>query len=137
LNGFRTASGRLPTVRATDSRNEKEVFMRRPSTRPRPRCSRVIAVTGMAAFVLAASAFAASIVGTAGNDVLRGTAHADKLYGKAGNDSLYGLAGNDYLNGGPGADRLVCGPGKDIAVADTEDKVGKDCEVVRRVSSPT
>ncbi len=107
----------------------------------------------------AASAWAATITGTAKGDVLRGTPAADKISGKAGNDKLYGLAGNDrldggtgndYLDGGPGndtllggpgndtfvggagADRIVCGAGKDTVVADASDKVAKDCETVKR-----
>ena len=89
--------------------------------------------------VFAATVWAATIPGGAGNDRLRGTARADKLYGRGGNDTLLGLAGNDLLDGGPGndvltggrgADRLVCGPGRDRANADETDAVAKDCESV-------
>jgi hypothetical protein len=82
----------------------------------------------------------ATIVGTAGRDVLHGTKRADvivalggndlvrglgagdrvcagagsdRVEGGAGNDRLYGEAGNDLLLGGPGKDRLYGGPGKD------------------------
>lgn len=102
-------------------------------------------LTGLA-LLLSTSAFAATIVGTARNDVIRGTAKADMLIGRAGSDKLYGLAGNDTLVGGPGndtlvggagADKLRCGPGRDIAIADTKDKVSADCETVRGPALPS
>lgn len=92
---------------------------------------------GLAAGVYATTS--SRIVGTAHNDVLKGTPKADTLDGRGGNDRLFGLGGNDVLVGGPGNDRLVggagrdrlrCGAGKDIAVADTTDVVGTDCESV-------
>jgi hypothetical protein len=98
------------------------------------------------ALLFSASALAATIVGTSKNDVLRGTAKADTLIGKGGNDRLYGLggndtliggAGNDVLVGGPGADTLKCGPGHDIAVADANDTVPADCEIVRGPMLPS
>ena len=98
------------------------------------------------ALVVAGTGAAATINGTAANDTLRGSASGDKLTGKGGNDKLYGLAGddaltggpgNDMLVGGPGADRLACGPGRDRARGDADDKIGKDCEVVTGVRSPT
>jgi hypothetical protein len=104
---------------------------------PRPASLFLLALTVAAAGALAASAPAATIVGTAKNDVLRGTAKADKLYGKAGNDKLYGRAGNDLLVGGAGADRFVCGSGRDTVVADARDTVRKDCEVVKGLPKPT
>ena len=82
----------------------------------------------------------ATIVGTAGRDVLRGTPRADvivalggrdvvraargndtvcagagddRVFGQAGRDRLIGGAGNDRLIGGAGADRLTGGPGRD------------------------
>jgi hypothetical protein len=73
-------------------------------------------------------AWAGTIVGTPKGDVLRGSPLNDKLYGKAGNDRLYGYGGNDLLVGGPGTDLLACGPGRDVAIADSKDKVGTDCE---------
>jgi hypothetical protein len=96
-------------------------------------------LTGLA-LLLSTSAPAATIVGTAKNDVIRGTAKADMLIGRAGSDKLYGLGGNDTLVGGSGNDTLVggagtdklrCGPGHDVAIADTKDKVSADCETVR------
>lgn len=61
----------------------------------------------------------ATIVGTAGDDVLVGTpgrdviaalAGADQLRGRGGDDLLCGGAGRDVLRGGPGADLLDVGP---------------------------
>jgi len=104
-----------------------------------------IALTVLA-LLASTSSLAATIVGTAKNDVIRGTAKADKLYGKAGNDKLYGLggndvlvggAGNDTLVGGAGADTLQCGPGRDVAIADAKDKVSADCETVRGPARPS
>jgi Ca2+-binding RTX toxin-like protein len=77
-----------------------------------------------------------TVVGTARNDVLKGTPGPDKLFGKGGNDKLYGYGGNDRLTGGPGADRLVCGAGRDTAIADRQDKVARDCEVVKGLRKP-
>ena len=74
---------------------------------------------------------AATVVGTAGRDVLRGTRRADVIVGLggrdlvnaargndivcagAGNDTVAGGRGRDRLRGGPGRDRLKGGPGKD------------------------
>src|SRR5213594_29210 len=63
----------------------------------------------ISALILSGAALAATVVGTAKNDVLRGTAKADKLLGKGGNDKLYGKGGNDVLVGGAGKDLLVGG----------------------------
>jgi lysophospholipase L1-like esterase len=90
----------------------------------------------LAPLVAAAAASAGTINGTPRGDTLRGTPRADKIYGKAGNDRLFGYAGNDLLVGGPGRDVIACGAGRDVAVADSADKVGKDCEVVRGRPAP-
>ena len=106
---------------------------------------RSIATVSLVCLVLLAAAAtvgAATITGTAGNDMLRGGPKADKLNGKGGNDKLYsgagndvliGGAGNDLLVGGPGADKLTCGPGTDIARGDATDTIAKDCEKVTGV----
>jgi Calx-beta domain/RTX calcium-binding nonapeptide repeat (4 copies) len=110
-----------------------------------PRLRLGVLVTGLV-LLLSASALAATIVGTAKNEVIRGTAKADKLYGKGGRDKLYGLggndvlvggAGNDTLVGGAGADKLQCGPGHDVAIADAKDRVLADCERVRGPMLPS
>lgn len=55
----------------------------------------------------------ASIIGTAGDDVLTGTDAADVIAGLAGNDTLAGVAGDDVLCGDEGADVLEGGDGAD------------------------
>jgi RTX calcium-binding nonapeptide repeat (4 copies) len=89
--------------------------------------------------------------GTARADVLRGTPGADILRGLGGADRLYGLGGADLLIGGRGRDRLfggagrdvlraadgardviTCGAGRDHVHADRADRIGPDCERVRR-----
>ncbi|TML89148.1 MAG: calcium-binding protein, partial [Actinobacteria bacterium] len=100
---------------------------------------------GVVFLVTTGPVFAATIVGTPKNEVLRGTAMADKLYGGRGNDKRYGLAGNDLLVGGPGDDLLVggpgrdtmqCGPGRDAVVATKGDNVAVDCEVLKGLPAP-
>jgi|RhiMethySRZTD1v2_1073278.scaffolds.fasta_scaffold42160_5 hemolysin type calcium-binding protein len=88
---------------------------------------------------------AATIRGTARDDILRGGPTADRLAGKGGNDRLYGAAGNDFLAGGPGNDLLVggpgvdtlsCGAGTDTARGDARDEIVAGCEVVKGVPLP-
>jgi len=55
----------------------------------------------------------ATVVGTAGPDVLRGTARADVIAGLGGNDTISGLGGNDVVCGGAGNDTISGGPGND------------------------
>jgi hypothetical protein len=104
----------------------------------------VVAVGLGVVLVAVGAGLAGTISGTPRNDTLRGTAKADTLDGRAGNDKLYGLGGKDRLLGGMGADRLeggrgsdvlACGPGRDVAVADSTDRVGKDCETVSGISA--
>lgn len=68
------------------------------------------------------------LAGTAGADTLTGSADADQLDGGAGNDRLEGQAASDTLVGGPGDDSLwggacddwlIGGPGNDTAVYDS------------------
>lgn len=102
--------------------------------------------------VLAATAQAARVAGTGGDDRLSGTRGADLVSGLGGRDRISGLAGADLLDGGPGrdvldagpgADRIAaaydgardsvrCGPGADLVNADLLDSVGRDCELVGR-----
>ena len=109
------------------------------------RATTLAVLLGALATVVAATAGAANINGTAKNDTIRGTTQADKLYGKGGNDKLYGLGGRDYLNGGAGndllvggagADTIVCGGGVDTVTADPTDKVAADCEKVTGLPKP-
>ena len=80
--------------------------------------------------------------GGTGTDKLAGGLGSDKIKGGPGSDTIVGGPGKDTVNGGPGNDRIVagdglvdkitCGTGYDIVTADKDDKVAKDCEVVRR-----
>jgi len=82
------------------------------------------------------------IYGDEGNDRITGDRGNDRIFGGAGNDTIFGNIGSDVVDGGPGndrinmvdktTDRVVCGRGRDIVFADPRDKVGKDCESVRR-----
>jgi hypothetical protein len=56
---------------------------------------------------------AATIVGTAGDDVLIGTPGNDVIAGLGGSDTIRGAAGNDVICGGDGDDRLIGGDGDD------------------------
>jgi len=55
-------------------------------------------------FDASANASQVTLIGEAGNDVLKGGSAGDSLEGGAGNDTLYGNAGNDFLNGVGGDD---------------------------------
>ena len=92
------------------------------------------------------------ISGGSGKDKLRGGADADALTGGGGNDSLSGSSGKDRLSGGSGKDKLSggggndrisagdrtrdkvnCGGGRrDVAIVDSQDRVSRNCERVRR-----
>lgn len=92
---------------------------------------------------LHASAYAATITGTSGNDVLHGTSGADTIKARAGDDTVYGGPGadtifgdrgRDTLYGGrgadeivdatsPGRDHLYGGPGNDRIIANYRDQV--------------
>ena len=60
-----------------------------------------------------------TIVGTAGDDVLRGTREADVICGMEGNDVVKGLAGNDIVYGGSGDDYLHGGKGLNVLIGGT------------------
>jgi hypothetical protein len=122
-----------------------------------PRCStrlRALAAALATLAVLAATAHAAPLRGTAlddrltgtparddirggaGDDVLLGRGGADKLHGGAGADTLTGDggpdrlsggAGPDALTGGTGADRLSGGPGRDLIRARNGGRDRVDC----------
>jgi Ca2+-binding RTX toxin-like protein len=55
----------------------------------------------------------ATIVGTAGDDVLNGTPGRDVIWGGPGNDTIYGSLGNDLICGGAGDDVIHGGRGND------------------------
>jgi uncharacterized delta-60 repeat protein len=60
----------------------------------------------------------ATIVGTAGRDVLRGTSRADVIVALGGNDVVRAAKGNDIVCGGPGNDTLTGGSGRDRLIGD-------------------
>jgi Ca2+-binding RTX toxin-like protein len=66
----------------------------------------VLTVGVLAAALVPASAQAATILGTPGNDVLYGTSNRDFISGGGGNDVIYGLGGDDESFGGWGNDVL-------------------------------
>lgn len=55
-----------------------------------------------------------TIVGTAGNDVLRGTSGVDVIMGLGGNDTILAGNGEDVICGGEGDDTLQGGNGDDL-----------------------
>jgi Ca2+-binding RTX toxin-like protein len=123
-----------------------------PKPKPKSKSTRGVTRTGTArANTLLGTARNDVLRGLNGNDVLRGFGGNDLLLGGAGNDRLYGGAGNDQILGGLGKDLIYggagkdtistrdrardtihCGAGRDTVIADKLDKVGRDCEVVRR-----
>ena len=56
---------------------------------------------------------AATIVGTAGDDVIEGTAGPDVIVAKGGNDIIRGYGGIDRICGNAGRDQIYGGPGGD------------------------
>jgi hypothetical protein len=61
----------------------------------------------------------ATIVGTAGNDVINGTAGVDVIVGLAGDDTINGLGGNDIICGNDGKDKISGGAGNDKISGDS------------------
>src|SRR4051794_41944151 len=53
----------------------------------------------------------ATIVGTAGDDLLQGTPERDVIWGGDGDDTILGSLGNDLLCGGPRSDPIHAGRG--------------------------
>lgn len=82
------------------------------------------------------------VFGNNGADYLYGGEDKDELRGGGGGkDFIFGGTGSDELIGGTGdddivpaddeeADNVYCGPGKDVVLADPEDEVSDDCEIV-------
>jgi hypothetical protein len=114
-----------------------------PATPARPAKPKNVTRTGNArANVLRGGKGNDLLRGLGGNDRLYGGLGADRLLGGSGNDRLEGHKGRDLLDGGAGRDTIVardkavdtirCGAGRDVVTADRDDKVAKDCEVVRR-----
>ncbi len=71
-----------------------------------------------------------------------GTPEGDVILGSPGDDVIDGGGGNDYICAGAGddtvyardsrSDRVDCGTGRDTAVVNSNDKVARNCERVRR-----
>jgi RTX calcium-binding nonapeptide repeat (4 copies) len=62
-----------------------------------------------------------------------GTAKADRIAGTKGPDTVSTGAGADRVSvRGGGRDTVRCGKGRDRVSADRSDRVGRDCEVVKR-----
>ena len=62
-----------------------------------------------------------------------GTAKADRIAGTKGPDTVSAGAGADRVSvRGGGRDTVRCGKGRDRVSADRSDRVGRDCEVVKR-----
>ena len=82
------------------------------------------------------------VAGASGNDRITGNSGDDRIRGDSGNDTIAGSTGTDRISGGSGRDRISardgqrdrvsCGRGTDSVVADRRDRVGRDCERVRR-----
>ena len=88
------------------------------------------------------------IDGAEGEDELFGQMGSDRVIGGDGDDLLSGYTGADRLSGGRGddyidaqsneressppvVDRIECGPGRDTVKANTYDRIGRDCEIVK------
>jgi len=74
--------------------------------------------------LLAATASAADVRGTARGNTIVGTPRPDVIRAGAGNDFVQVAFG--------GVDRVDCGPGIDVVSADTNDHIAKNCEIVAR-----
>jgi predicted extracellular nuclease len=65
----------------------------------------------------------ATIVGTAGDDVIYGTTGSDVIVGLGGNDTIYGSNGNDVICGDAGNDTIFGGNGDDTLQGSVGDDV--------------
>ena len=73
------------------------------------------------------------INGNSGNDSLKGNSGRDRITGSTGADRISGGSGNDRINARDGRrDRVNCGLGRDRVVADSVDRVSRNCERVSR-----
>ena len=86
------------------------------------------------------AAFAATITGTNGNDVLKGTDSRDTIRARGGDDRVYGFKGNDALYGGRGNDRIRGGSGNDQIYAwhgDNYVSGGEGRDIIYATGGPT
>jgi hypothetical protein len=72
----------------------------------------------------------ATVVGTAGDDVLNGTAGDDVIVGGAGDDIIDGLAGDDMVCGGDGSDSIHGGDGNDRLIGFSGDGSGDSGDTI-------
>ena len=71
--------------------------------------------------------------GGAGNDSRHRRQRQRQAVRRRGTDTLRGGGGRDTINAkGGGRDTIDCGSGRDTVTADRNDKVARNCEVVRR-----
>jgi hypothetical protein len=61
---------------------------------------------------------AATVIGTAGRDILKGTDKRDVIVGLEGGDTISGGGGNDLVCAGSGNDKVIGGPGRDRLFGD-------------------
>ena len=102
------------TFTATDDssgqlRSTRTIFVR--VFRPVPvgfRCNGLVAT-------IVGSAGPDIILGTSGDDVIVGLSGDDTIFGRGGNDTICGDRGNDTITGGPGGDWIHGGAGNDMA----------------------
>jgi hypothetical protein len=73
-----------------------------------------VSVAGAAADTVTCHGETATIVGTAGNDVLIGTPGRDVVVGFGGDDRIRTLGGDDLVCSGAGADLVMAGSGSDV-----------------------
>jgi Ca2+-binding RTX toxin-like protein len=75
-----------------------------------------LALAILAATAQAGPAWAATLVGNAGDNQLIGTSEKDEIYGLAGGDAIDGRGKADELHGGRGIDEILGRSGNDYIV---------------------
>jgi RTX calcium-binding nonapeptide repeat (4 copies) len=138
----RLSASRGLALRLRGSMLERFVQVVVTATNPGGSTEAVSARTERVGLTLEGTNAADRLAGTAGSDVLLGKGGDDRLGGAAGPDVLVGGRGKDRYRAGSGDDRIRatdgkrdvirCGGGADVVVADRKDRLGDDCEVVRR-----
>lgn len=72
-----------------------------------------LTVPAQAAAVLSSTGERCTVLGSAGDDVLRGTDRRDVICGRGGDDTIRARGGNDLVDGGAGSDTVLAGDGAD------------------------
>ena len=70
------------------------------------------------------------LVGGKGDDLLDGNTGADHFEGEGGDDYIDAMY-NERQSSQPVVDQIDCGPGDDTVKANTYDRIGRDCEVIK------